>query len=113
MDEIAAFYAARLDEEEAQASQPPPAVVVGDIETGIDGRTGVPLRSPLYGWAWDPDQRRRDIEADRRLLAELEYVPGPDADMRGFGHWEGIGFAVTLRAARFGGHPDYREAWKP
>lgn len=69
----------------------------------------------LYDARHDPARVLRDVEADRRLLAEwlkAEADPAID-DQWNAGLAAGLRLAVQIRTARYGDHPDYREEWKP
>lgn len=72
----------------------------------------------------DPARVLREVEADRMLLAALAEIQlqlqsrGTEglfdsAALQAAGKYEGLLLAVKIRAARFGGHPDYRQEWKP
>jgi Family of unknown function (DUF6221) len=120
-DEIAAFYAARLGEEEARAGGQPPVVVVGEADLGAtDGRTGRPLRGAVCGYAWDPDRFQRDVASKRAILADCVKAIGPERERRYSGSapynapHANLAFR-TLRSLAFAydGHPDYKETWKP
>lgn len=91
MDELIAFYRARLEEE------------------------GCIVRAAFIDSS-RPPRELRDVEADRKLIAAYEQAAEnakhPDYE----GAWEygsGLEDAVKIRAERFSDHPDYQESWKP
>jgi hypothetical protein len=130
MDDLVAFMAARLDEDEAEAR--PQADWLREYEKRpgdwarfmfdpVIGPFGgqSPLRDVargLYvGRMADPDRVLRDVEADRRLLAEWQKAEADPAvdDQWNAGLAAGLRLAVQIRATRYSGHPGYRAEWKP
>lgn len=57
----------------------------------------------------DPASVLRDVEADRKLIAEYEAENPAEGPSYFFGLW----VAIRIRAERFSDHPDYRPEWKP
>jgi hypothetical protein len=117
MDDLLAFLAARLDEDEAVAQ--------GAARTD-DGRGGqwLPVHFGAGGFdsrvddhiaRHDPARVLREVEADRRLLAEWQEAEADPAvdDQWNAGLAAGLRLAVQIRTTRYGGHPDYRPGWKP
>lgn len=113
--EIAAFYAARLDEEEShersalvEASDGAAIRVVGG-ELVIRPSAASGLLAGL-----------RDVEARRAVLADCVRVIGPERERRYSGSWApydapaaNLAFRTLLSlVSAYDGHPDYREAWK-
>ena len=93
--DLAAFIAARLDEEK-------PADTCGCLDTN-HWPSCVP-----QPWA---DRKRREIAADRALIAEYER-----ALAKAPGNTPLINTLIRLmraRAAVWSDHPDYRQEWKP
>jgi hypothetical protein len=111
MDNLIAFIAARLDEDEAIARKA--ASLQADPENGwgIDGRAITPHigvihedESRIHIARHNPARVLRDVEAKRAILNGR--WGGPDhADM-----WESC---VQNLAAVWSDHPDYRAEWKP
>jgi len=118
---LAAFLAARLDEEEREAKyalerlSECAGIQVSDPDDG--GDIGHMVAYSFHALRHNPARVLRDIEADRKLLAIYAEVAGMDCDdpepEYAYGRTVGLGEAVRLRAARFNGHPDYRQEWKP
>ena len=120
-DDVVAFLRARLDEDEAaareaargegvswQQSYPNPGLYTGttDITDGdlaIVARVGAPVAAHIA--RHDPARVLRDVEADRRLLAEADKLAGD------VGWDDAIMFTVGCRAATYSDHPDYRKAF--
>jgi len=135
MDELIAFVAARLDEDEAAAKAAAEQArydewdAVGDRTDDEIGRSnwrvvGVALMETHPGAMasaqhiarHDPARVLRDVAADRKLLAEWQKAEARSAgdDDRGYaGVADGLRLAVKIRAERFDCHPDYRQEWAP
>jgi hypothetical protein len=127
MDELIAFVKARLDEDEAAArglcgDGPYIAewLISGEfIFVGTDPLPEEPIvhardeRVAQWIARHDPARVLRDVEADRQLLFKYEIgkklLPGPYK----LGYCEALEEVIKIRAARFSGHPDYRDEWKP
>lgn len=93
-DDVAAFLAARLDEVEASLKW--------DIaEVRDEGPQLLPHTT------YHAERLLRQVEADRRLLAEVDKLAGDT------GWDDAIMLAVKIRAAVFSDHPDYQARWKP
>jgi hypothetical protein len=129
-DGLAAFYRARLDEDEAAANAATPGEwaaldggvmsIANDTQWPVSGTESDRDRADRVHIArHDPDSTLRDIEADRLLLAAYEAVLAEchsmlhDRRPRKYGEHDGLHKAVRIRAARFSGHPDYQAGWKP
>lgn len=121
--DVAAFMAARLDEEETEAKGPPgwklehwTAVKYADKPSGRNWRIDAEPRcvvdavaeeDALFIVRRDPASVLRSIAADRRLLAELDRCQGDPG-------WDSaIMLAVRCRAMAWNTHEDYRPEWKP
>lgn len=115
-DDPAAFLTARLDEREAGAREV--------IAHSARARESTGLRSTL----WDEEDADalmalREVEADRKLLAEREEVRSKFEEFSGSrdrelpGWWAGrvieIDRIIRIRAAIWDSHPDYDAQWKP
>lgn len=118
MDELVEWLRAQLDEDAASTADPHaerawhargcesvPDVLYPDRETGACD-CGVPARV------------LREIEADRKLVAE--YVSAQETvdaiahpDMYDVGRAQGLEDAVRRRASAYGQRPGYREDWRP
>lgn len=112
-DELAAFYAARLDEEEAAANEAAsrPLGAAWDDGTRL---TAVARHIALH----DPERVLADITADRAILAKYEMLrhPSPTSLLHRLTWPTAAGavlWCICQRAARFSGHPDYKAEWKP
>lgn len=115
MDDLIAFWAARLDEDEAAAKK---AVELGD---------GVWALAPHFHTArHSPARVLRGVEADRGLLDLLDRAtryrdrvfaqPSPRSvsdEMRAVTQMLALEQVVKLRAAVHSDHQDYRPEWKP
>lgn len=134
MDELIAFVAARLDQEEAIARAA--ASVAGpDWTWDPDSRDGY-LRTPdgtimadalhveddqfrPHVARHDPARVLRDVAAGRRLLANYEEIALPDPDASPQERAlrmvvaEVVRMLILDRAAVWCDHPDYRQEWAP
>jgi hypothetical protein len=103
VDDLTVFLTARLDEDEGVAKAVRDrhwmmaTIPGGELAPGVPGRV------------------LREIEADRRLLAEWQKAEADPAvdDQWNAGLAAGLRLAVQIRTARYGDHPDYRQEWKP
>ena len=97
MNDLIAFLTARLDDAAERA------------------RFRKSESTQYAGFETDPDDVLRDVEADRRLLAEWQKAEADPAidDEWNAGFAAGLRLAVQIRAARYGDHPDYRPEWAP
>lgn len=131
MDDLTAFITARLDEDEAAAHEAVQETTGRWTarEAGWSGGLGVedecgalilpasvPGPSPQYPHIarHDPARVLRDIDADRKLLAEHDRITGSVARYRNgenIAALVAIQTAVRIRAARFSDHHDYRAGW--
>ena len=104
MNDLIAFLAARLDEDEAVARR---AAGGSPRETNL----GI----ALFIGRFNPARVLREVEADRRLLAEWQKAETDPAidDQWNAGLAAGLRMAVQIRAARHSDHPDYRQEWAP
>jgi len=99
MDELIAFYSARLDEAQ-------PAEVCGCLDANH-----WPPCTDQSSWR---DPILRDIAADRGLLAKYALAKGLLPGKYKLGYCEALEEVIRLRAWRFSDHPDYQAAeWKP
>jgi hypothetical protein len=99
MDDLAAFYAARLDETQQLAE----AYLQRRHAEGTDRET----------WAYK--LLLREVEAGRKLLAryiEVQSWSYPPADGDDAIRDE-LDLILRIKAAVYDSHPDYDEAWKP
>ena len=112
-DDLAAFLAARLDEDEARAAasrslreklDDPRRIISGDVRNGAE-----------YAWletGADPARVLREVAAKRLMLADHEGVHRCD-----WGEHRGGDFGpckqARLLALPYAGHPDYDEDWAP
>jgi hypothetical protein len=95
-DDRAAFYAARLDDDEVAAKAVRPDQDYADS---------------AHQERWSPARVLREVEAGRKLLAACdEAVNGPDADL---GVADALEAVIRDRAAVYSDHPGYRQEWKP
>ena len=128
MPELIAFFGARLDEEAAEAGVWVPPDGNNHIHRHlIDGPAwrehshvgaGEPHKHDEFGYQekvyrqyLGPARELWNIAADRRILGMLEPRPGlklPEGAVR-----EALEDVIRIRAARFSGHRDYRQQWKP
>lgn len=131
--DIAAFLAARLDEDEAAARatterQPYDewdAVgasddddigrsnwrVVGIAIPGMQSWHAPAARSVMQHIArHDPVHVLREVEAKREILTA--YIKAETDGLRGDG-WIALRFSVETLVAVYSDHPDWREEWKP
>jgi hypothetical protein len=112
VSDLIAFWAARLDEDEADASEAAendgPDWQLWDGRNGGVGAHGMDPACDLYADVGphvarhDPARGLREVEADRRLLAEAESLAGD------IGWDDAIMLAVKLRVSAWSDHPDYR-----
>ena len=106
--DIAGFLAARLDEDEARARA---ALEEWDDESARYEWEDLPDTSFAHARWHDPARVLREVEADRRLIAEheaglLDPRNAPDS-------WPALRFVIKLRAVIWSDHPEYLESWKP
>lgn len=103
MDELLAFFKARLDER---------ARKLGRDVARFEPSSG----SPRDQWITELiEQAQRDIDADRRLVAlnrealawYAKHEESPVGELQGFLT------AIKLRASVYDQHPDYSEEWRP
>ena len=142
MSDLAAFLAARLDEDEAVARRAASESPWSVSDTNDDGTRDVnPAEAPDGLWhgevalhiagndathiaRHDPARVLREAEAGRALLAA--YIKAEAALPRGqrddwedsavacaHGKVDGLRAAVAIRAAVYSGHPGYDPAWAP
>ena len=94
---LAAFLTARIDEDEAAAKAWLPF-----------GNPDAPAREHIA--RYDPGRVLREVEANRRILAEFQAQDGDpwsaDAD-----YFAGLVFVVKALAGVYSSHPDYRQEW--
>jgi uncharacterized protein DUF6221 len=121
-EELAAFVAARLDEDEAAANagarrvgmpwraEPQPGTPGGLVldELGLVGSTGGRYAAAHIA-RHDPARVLREVAATRALIAAIEH-PDPN---QGPEYGYGLRLALMYRAAIHGDHPDYDQEWKP
>jgi uncharacterized protein DUF6221 len=127
VNDLIAFWSARLAEEEAVANAATPGAWMvatgnsGDVIVEQSGGGHLVADFPRcisdHGdWrrvdaahvaCHDPASALRDVEADRGLIAAHENVPEFSDP------WIGLDLAVRIRAKRFSSHPDYRPEWAP
>ena len=110
MDDLIAFLTARLDKTEAKAKE-----TLRSLAWMIDNDVQPVGKVSAMAEETVPRMARvlRDVEADRRLLAEwqkAETDPAVD-DQWNAGLAAGLRLAVQIRAARWSGHPGYRAEW--
>jgi hypothetical protein len=99
MNDLTAFLNARVDELEAAANEIHRPRVCRSVD-----RDGDFDPDPIWCSCDYPARVLRDVEADRKLLAE--FLTAAD--------WDGnLEFAIRCRMERFSDHPDYNHAWKP
>jgi hypothetical protein len=133
--EIAAFYAARLDEEEALAKAAGGGEWRTECTCGAGDCRGYPGCERITGEditiypegghdcdqagyiaANDPKSTLASAAADRAILARYEALRHPSSlsDRLMFPSLAEVVLAcIRDRAARFSAHPDYRAEWKP
>ena len=100
VDEMIAFWRARLGEDEAAAKDWQPHERYPDDPSEMGTRWYL---VPTY----TPARVLREVEADRKLLAEYEAsVRSVGVGLSGCLHR-----AVLARVAVWDGHPDYRPGW--
>ena len=109
MSDLAAFWNARLDEDEA-------AVQIAAVDDAWATLRETLPRIGLLQRNFDPARALRDVAADRQLLWAYEdacrwHQPYPD-DLDD-GRREGLETAVKIRAVVYSDHPDYRQEWAP
>jgi hypothetical protein len=125
MSDLAAFYAARLDEDEAylrtmaeigkrKADEATPQDEADAWSFAMTMLDDPAARQVIEQWSAsavpppnDNARMLREIEAGRAILAEYERYDGTWA------YLSGLGFAIAHRAAVYDSHPDYRQEWKP
>lgn len=129
MGDLVAFLRARLDEDEQWALLTAAATAAQEVRPWRFDREDVfaeggermaVARSKSVAphiARHDPFRVLRDVEADRKLLAEYQQAeakrPHDDAEYaHGYadGLADGLLLAVKIRAARFSDHPDYADA---
>jgi hypothetical protein len=103
VDDLVAFLAARLDEDEAAAT-----AIHGD-------QWGWPRASPgfaAYVARHDPARALREVEAKRAILAEtFPLIESEWGGSFGVSRWgEEL---LKYLALPYSDHPDYRAEWKP
>lgn len=126
--ELAAFWRARLDEDEAvakAAQSPSPwkaATHEADTWIVVDA-TGEPLiydegtpslEEAAHIALHDPARALRAVKADRDLIAAYQQAAAASPASG----WESdytqtLELAVRIRVAEWSDHPDYREKWAP
>jgi hypothetical protein len=137
-DEIAAFLEQRLNEAErlAMACTPGPWAFEGDDPTDDElfsvhdgdhedlvgemiaftrGRAGTDeqVANGQHMALHDPPSSLVDAGADRAVLLLRETVTSWVPGQYMAGYRDALDAVVKIRAARFGGHPDYKETWNP
>lgn len=134
--DLTEFYAARLDETEAAAR-----------DSYYEGQRWITEEEGVYRWPddelvqmadrkadarhiarHDPARVLREVEAGRKILADLPAYSKQRRDLRDHvylpenaayhsGHADGTDdaayYALRLLAAVYSDHPDYDEAWRP
>lgn len=128
VEELAAFLAARLDEDEATAKAA--ASVAGpDWTWDRDSRDGY-LRTPSgtimadalnaedeefrpHVARRDPARALREVEAKRAILDAYVHADGNSPRDRDRGRWDAMHATVRLLAAVWSDHPDYPAERKP
>ena len=135
MDDLVAFLAARLDEDEAAATavrvarsadpafreaagrwtlreHPSESAMIRDGNGNVVVfDEGAPSDEEAAHIArHDPARALREVEAMREILTA--YVKTEAGGYRGDG-WIAFRFAVETLAEVWSGHPDYRPEWKP
>jgi hypothetical protein len=141
VDDLAAFLAARLDEDEAaaKAAKAPSPWKAAEHEADnwiVTDAAGEPLiydegtpslEEAAHIARHDPARVLREVEAKRTILAEHDpcyptYYPTPSGQPTcGVCHSGGFDWdperwpCATVRALAvvYGDHPDYRPEWKP
>ena len=120
--DLAAFYAARLDEDEwiAQGAARTDDGYNGSWLPVYFGSGGFDARVDDHIARHDPARVLREVAAGRKLLADYELAeakqPHDDAEYaHGYadGIADGLLQAVKHRVSAYGDHPDYRAEWKP
>lgn len=114
MDELLAFWRARLDETEwiAQGAARTDDGHGGKWLPVHFGAAGFDARVDDHIALHDPDRALRDVAADRAILAEyvavrkLQGLTGTKKD--GYRDW-----ILRQRVAVYSDHPSYKEDWKP
>jgi Family of unknown function (DUF6221) len=106
MDDLIAFAAARLDEDEVMAEA---ALEVASSDRELAQQAGPCVSDATYAHIerHGPARALREAEADRRLLRAYEE------SAEGSIVRDVLGFAVSVRAAIWDDNPDYRAEWKP
>lgn len=111
VDDLIAFYAARLDEEERLADAATHAGLGIDIGPGGKAVSDDPDVQDHFA-TWNPSRVRREVEAKRAIVAEFQKVDKPedpwhaDADAT---FWS----VIKHMASAYSDHPDYRPEWAP
>lgn len=126
MSDIAAFLAARLDEDEAAANYAQQHLSacagVRVSDPADDGNIGHMVAYSMHAHRHDPARALREVEAKRARLAAWiaarSAVPPVDdwyevADGIKVGMADGLEVAVKCDAAVYSGHPDYDPSWAP
>jgi hypothetical protein len=130
VDDLIAFLAARLDENEAlaKAAQAPSPWKAADHESDhwiVTDATGEPLiydegtpslEEAAHIARHDPARSLRDVEADRKLIVAYRQtlsVPPTNEQVDQTAWRLALEFALQLRAAVYSDHPDYRPEWAP
>jgi hypothetical protein len=113
VSDLAAFLAARLDEDEwiAQGAARTDDGHGGQWLPVHFGAGGFDARVDDHIARHDPARTLREVEAGRALLADHEgtrAITGDDDE-----YVSGLAFAIRALASAWSDHPDYREEWKP
>jgi hypothetical protein len=127
VDELVAFLTACIDEDEAAAnvatapgfspewavhSKPPLQQIRA---SGLPVASGADSVLPHIA-RHDPDRVKREVEAKRRIIAEMEgfsaEAEGDEPDQRGAIRSTAL-HVVKLLALPYADHADYREEWRP
>jgi hypothetical protein len=123
MDELVEFLRARLDEEAAAAREASGrwrraginSVEDSDGRLVIYGDGSAPTSAEAEHIAsHDPARVLADVEAKRRIVAELEHADPYDMDYwGGRGGYDRAQTTLRLLALPYVDHPDYRQEWRP
>lgn len=129
---LARFFAARLDDDarywrvisearERRWASPSPKDIADVTALFLDLLSDPAVLDECERWEAVPtpnaiERGLADIEADRAILARYETLlcPSSPADRLTFPALaEAVLACIRDRAARYAGHPDYDERWKP
>jgi hypothetical protein len=137
VDELLAFWRARLDEDEAAAKEaaadytlpwsvlPEPGSCGGypGLVADAGGKPVADLNcdDAAHIARHDPARALRDVAADRAILADYAATLNPAPLRPGDDYAAGLAegnaasarFAALRRAAVYSDHPEYKESWKP